>query len=77
MASGSTAMLRRAAQTTHFSTLGVHVRPARGMTPGDCGDPHQMRFTAAGCPAVQHFRCARVFRHFLLRMQAQVQRYRI
>ena len=31
MASGSTAMLGRAAQTTHFSTLRVHVRPARSI----------------------------------------------
>jgi hypothetical protein len=31
MASGSTATLRRDAQTTHFSTLRVHVRPARSI----------------------------------------------
>src|SRR5262249_60822060 len=31
MASGSTGMWRRAAQTTHFSTLGIHVRPARSI----------------------------------------------
>ena len=31
MASHSTAMLKRDAQTTHFSTLRVHFRPARSI----------------------------------------------